>query len=394
MAERKLACQPLISHQFEIANALRAYETVTLGKALGVILKYDSSGDTAANTPQLTSVAHRITVRVPTPATVSQVVIGVIGAGNFTGQVLLPALKKTGARLRAIASASGLNAAHLGRKFGFEVATSDAGTIFDDSAINTVVITTRHDTHARYVLQGLRAGKRVYVEKPLCIRREELSEIVRQWQEQTEPVSSTAKAEQFLMVGFNRRFAPHVVRLKSLLDGVKESKIFVMTVNAGKLASQHWAQDPLQGGGRIIGEACHFVDLLRFLSGAKITGVQARQVGVKEAAYASDCVSFTLSFADGSLGTIHYFANGHKSFPKERLEVFCAGRVLQLDNFRKLTGFGWPGFRKMNLWKQDKGHEAEMQSFVTSIRNGNSAPIPFGEIVEVAEATFAAAESV
>lgn len=191
------------------------------------------------------------------------------------------------------------------------------------------------------------------------------------------------------MVGFNRRFAPQVLKIKDLLQGVREPKSFVMTINAGSIPPEHWTQDRKVGGGRIIGEGCHFIDLLRYLAGAPIVGVQALMMGnAPGIVVRDDKVTFTLTFADGSFGTVHYLANGHKSFPKERLEVFCAGRILQLDNFRKLHGFGWPGFRKMNLWRQDKGQVACAAAFVNAVAAGISSPITLEELVEVTKASF------
>lgn len=188
------------------------------------------------------------------------------------------------------------------------------------------------------------------------------------------------------MVGFNRRFAPHVKKIKSLLDGVKGPKAFVMTVNAGAIPADHWTQDPAVGGGRIVGEACHFIDLLRFLAGAPIVNHSSTRM----MAATADTVSIQLGFADGLIGTIHYFANGTKSFPKERLEVFAAGRVLQLDNFRKLTGYGWPGFNRMNLWGQDKGQKACAAAFLSAVGLGGEAPIQFEELMEVSRVTVEA----
>jgi len=182
------------------------------------------------------------------------------------------------------------------------------------------------------------------------------------------------------MVGFNRRFAPQVRKIKELLGGVKGPKCFIMTVNAGGIPADHWTQDPGVGGGRIVGEACHFIDLFRFLAGTRITAYRADYVGGDGL---RDKVTLALRFADGSTGTIHYLANGHKSFPKERLEVFCEGRVLQLENFRRLTGYGWPGFRKMNLWRQDKGQAPCVAAFVEAVRQGKDNPIPLEELIEV-----------
>jgi len=197
------------------------------------------------------------------------------------------------------------------------------------------------------------------------------------------------------MVGFNRRFSPHAVKIKSLLAGAVEPKVFVMTVNAGAIPSSHWTQDPDVGGGRVVGEGCHFVDLLRFLAGARITDVQVRSVGGSPSdGIRDDKATITLSFADGSIGSIHYLANGHKSFPKERLEVFCGGRILVLDNFRRLTGYGWKGFRADRRWRQDKGHSAEASAFISAVKMGGAPPIPFEEIVEVSRTTFKARDAI
>ena len=191
------------------------------------------------------------------------------------------------------------------------------------------------------------------------------------------------------MVGFNRRFAPHVQKLKSLLASVQEPKSFIMTVNAGAIPAEHWTQDKAVGGGRIIGEGCHFIDLLRFLADAPIVSVQAITMGQAPGmAVRDDKVSINLGFANGSFGTVHYLANGHKSFPKERLEVFCAGRIVQMDNFRRMRAYGWPGFTKMNLWRQDKGQVACAAAFVDAIRKGGPSPIPFEELVEVTRVSF------
>jgi predicted dehydrogenase len=191
------------------------------------------------------------------------------------------------------------------------------------------------------------------------------------------------------VVGFNRRFAPQVVQMKSLLAEVPAAKSLVATVNAGAVPAAHWVQDLRIGGGRILGEACHFVDLLRFLAGQPIVAAGVQRLGAGEPA---DSVTITLRFADDSLGTIHYLANGHRSFPKERVEVFCAGRVLQLENFRRLRGFGWPGFTHLNLWRQDKGQRALVQAFVDAVRRNAPAPIPFEELIEVSRTVIALAE--
>lgn len=312
-----------------------------------------------------------------------------VGAGNYATAMLIPAFREAGARLRVVASSGGVSGAHAGRKFGFEETTTDTDSVFADPQVNAVVITTRHDSHARMTCQALRAGKHVFVEKPLALTLAELAEIERVCAE-----AAASGRGPLLMVGFNRRFAPQVQKMKALLAGVREPKAFVMTVNAGAIPPGHWTQDREVGGGRIAGEACHFIDLLRFLAGSPIDTIQASSIGkAPGVAVAEDKASITLTFADGSLGTVLYLANGHKSFPKERLEVFAGGRILQLDNFRRLTGFGWPGFRKMNLWRQDKGQKACAAAFVKAVEEGGPAPIPLEEVIEVSRVTIQAAES-
>jgi len=366
-----LDVSPLISHRFPIHEAEKAYEVVAgSAPALGIVLTYpDATPATVAN-----ALRRTVPTGAQPRATHEQASIGFIGAGNYARAVLIPAFRDSGARLRAIASAGGVNAVHAGRKFGFEQATTDASAIMADDTINAAVVATRHDSHARLVLAAREAGKHVFVEKPLCLTLQELESIERAYE----------GASTLLMVGFNRRFAPHIQRIKSLLAATPGPKAFVMTVNAGAITGSHWTQDPQSGGGRLVGEGCHFIDLLRYLAAAPITGHSTAAM----AGTTRDSASITLQFAEGSIGTIHYLANGSKSFPKERLEVFAGGRVLQLDNFRRLTAFGWPGFRKMNLWRQDKGQRACARAFVEAIRSGTPSPIPLAEIIEVSRVSI------
>ena len=387
MAVGTLDVKPLISHRFEIDDAVRAYEVMGGAEpSLGILLQYP----TASQKPEVE--LRRATVEFsphPQPRWEGEVAsVSFIGAGNYATAVLIPAFISAGAQLRCVASSGGVNGVHAGRKFGFDETTTDTEKLFSDTDSNTVVITTRHDSHARFVLKALAAGKHVFVEKPLCLTMEELAEIeaVCGSRPHTPTLSPDggegAKNDgglPLVMVGFNRRFAPHVQKIKTLLSGVSGPKAFVMTVNAGAIPADHWTQDPAVGGGRIIGEACHFIDLLRFLADVPIARYQFSKMDMTT----GDTASIQLEFNDGSIGTVHYFANGNKAYPKERLEVFAASRVLQLDNFRKLTGFGWPGFRKMNLWRQDKGQKACASAFVQAIEEGGPAPIPFEELIEV-----------
>jgi predicted dehydrogenase/threonine dehydrogenase-like Zn-dependent dehydrogenase len=372
MACRQLQVEPMITHRFPFDRALDAYQLLGGNEPyLGILLQYAQDKSDEATMQRDVTIRLRSDTRSPSGASV-----GFIGAGGYAHKILIPSFRRAGAHLVSIASSGGLSAAHAGRKFGFEVATSDVDSILANPAINTVVIATRHDSHSALVCQALQAGKHVFVEKPLALKQEQLDQIEETWR--------SLPAPQLLMVGFNRRFAPQVIRIRELLNNTTEPKAFVYVVNAGSTPGDHWTQDPKKGGGRIAGEACHFIDLLRFLAGSPIKSIQtARQ--------SSDTVTITITYEDSSIGTIHYFATGHKSIPKERLEVFVGGRVLILDNFRKLTGYGWPGFNSVRLWRQDKGAKAMAAAFVQAIRTGGPSPIPFDEILEISRATLKSA---
>jgi predicted dehydrogenase/NADPH:quinone reductase-like Zn-dependent oxidoreductase len=373
MADGRLDVKPLISHRFAIGEAEKAYDLVGgAGPSLGILLAYPGLDITpAARTVSLRTAGASSLVANANKATVS-----FVGSGNYATAVLIPAFKDAGAHLRSVASSTGVSGVHAGRKYGFDETTTETSRIFSDEATKAVVITTQHDSHARYVLQALRSGKHVFVEKPLCLTLLELAEIESAYME--------ADERPMVMVGFNRRFAPQVQKVKELLNGVTGPKAFIMTVNAGAIPADHWTHDLESGGGRIIGEACHFIDLLRFLASVPLTSWQC--AGMDSLTH--DTVSLQLGFADGSIGTVHYYANGSKAFPKERLEVFAAGRVLQLDNYRKLIGFGWPGFTKMNLWRQDKGQKACAKAFVDAIEGRAPTLIPFEEVLEVSRVSI------
>ncbi len=379
LADGRLDVTPLISHRFAIGDASAAYELIgSAVPSLGVVLKYPASEKEACEKQRATT----LRVAQSSATSAGRVSLGFVGAGNYAAGVLIPAFAATGARLKTVSSATGVSGTVAARKFGIEFSSTDSDAMLVDAELDALVVTTRHASHARWVERGLAAGKHVFVEKPLAMTVAEVDAM-----EAAYRAEAAAGRSPVLMVGFNRRFAPQVQRIAELLRGASGPKSFVMTVNAGAIPVSHWTQDPEVGGGRVIGEACHFIDLLRFLAGEKIVSWQ-RQV---MAAQTGDTLSIQLSFADGSIGTVHYFANGPKSFPKERLEVFAAGRVLQLDNFRKLTGYGWPGFKKMNLWRQDKGQKACAAAFVKAIESGGELPISFDELIEVARVTVAVA---
>ncbi len=376
LSSGQLDVKPLISHRLPFFDAKQAYDIVSDGAPLGILLEFPSQDE---------AVLRQSTVQVTQKAaSASKAQVGFIGAGNYATQVLIPAFAKTPATLKSVSSNTGISGVHVAKKFQIAEATTDTAGLISSESNNTVVITTRHDSHAGFVQDALATGKNVFVEKPLAITPEQLQEVV---EAHSQP--HVAEAGVRVMVGFNRRFAPQIVKMKALLDATAEAKAFIMTVNAGAIPSDHWTQDKAVGGGRIIGEGCHFVDLLRFLADAPITSVQAMKMGnVPGMAISDDKVTINLSFANGSFGTVHYLANGHKSFPKERLEVFCGNAILQLDNFRKLQGYNWPGFKKLNLMQQDKGNNACVAAFVESIEQGKPSPISFEDIVEVTKACF------
>jgi predicted dehydrogenase/threonine dehydrogenase-like Zn-dependent dehydrogenase len=377
MSTGRLDVRPLMSRRFDFGDVAAAYQMLSEDKsALGILLEYGSAPD-ERNTREV-----RLSTEATHPAGTPG--LGFVGAGNYASRVLIPAFKSAGGQLRSIVTENGVSGAVQGRKAGFALATTDVQTMLDDPDTNTVVIATRHDSHASLTARALHAGKNVFVEKPLALTHAEIDDVAAAYGD---------GCHGRLMVGFNRRFAPHVVRMKSLLSTVQEPKVFIVTVNAGAIPSSHWTQDAAVGGGRIIGEACHFIDLVRFLSGSAINSVEARRIGdAPGVEIAEDKASITLSLADGSLGTIHYLANGSAQFPKERIEAFAAGRILQIDNFRSMRGFGWPGFKKMNLWRQDKGQQACAAAFLAAIEAGKPSPIAFDEIIEVSRATIEAGE--
>lgn len=369
LASGALDVTPLISHRVPFEEAPRAYELLTSDTAaLGIVLGYEH--------PKEPRHVRTVALAVKPVEAATNTVIGFIGAGNYASRMLIPAFKKAGATLQTISSAGGTNAVVTGRRCGFSEATSDTDSLIANPKINTVAIVTRHNSHAHLVAQALRGGKHVFVEKPLALTHDELDDVR----------AAHSESGKHLMVGFNRRFAPQIQTMKKLLETVTAPKSFVMVMNAGAIPKDHWTQDPLVGGGRIIGEACHYIDLLRFLAGSPISSIQARRMGDTDAeAVTEDKAVITLGFEDGSFGTIHYLANGGAAFPKERIEVFAAGGTLQLVNFLKLRGFNWPRFKKQNLWRQDKGQTDCAAAFVKAVETGGQSPIPAEELFEVAK---------
>ncbi len=378
MESGKLKVKPLVTHRFPIEKATQAYDVITGKKKesfLGVLLTYPKTVE------KLESLKV-VRFNVPTfkPATCK---LGVLGAGLFANSVLLPSIKKVdGVQLVGIASSGGLHAQHAGKKFGFKYATSSDDEIINDPNINTVAILTRHDSHAELVVKALKAGKHVFVEKPLAINSDQLSVISNQLKKNDNCL---------LLTGFNRRFAPLTQSLHTQY-AVRNTPLHAhYRINAGYLPPAHWTQAPNIGGGRIIGEACHFVDFITFLVGAAPVSVTAHALpdGGK---YSEDNVSMTFTFPDGSIGIVDYLANGDKSFPKERVEIFCGGMVAVLDDFVSLQ-ITREGKMKEERGAQDKGWVNEWKAFVKAIQEGGEPPIPYEQLIGVTKSTLAAVES-
>lgn len=379
MAGGKLDLGTLITHEFAFDDAPDAYDTlVNDPAALGIVLRYPEQA------LEPSSPALRRTIDLTgTTAPAGRGQIGVIGAGSFATQVLLPAVGAAGGSIRTIVSSGGTTASLAAAKFNAAKASSDPADVLDDPAIDTVIVATRHDSHARYVEQALRAGKHVFVEKPLAIDQVELDRLQSTIQELADQGTVP-----LLGVGFNRRFAPISVRMAELLATQSTPKALTLTMNAGAIPADHWTQDPAVGGGRIVGEACHLIDLARFLVGHPIVDVTATYLDTRT----RDTATISLAFEDGSIATVSYFANGSKRYPKERVEVFSGGRVLVNDNFRVMKAYGWPKVRTMRLRAQDKGHRASMAAFLEATRRRHSAPIPVRELLEVSRVTLEAAQ--
>jgi predicted dehydrogenase len=394
LAGGKVNVEALITHRFPIDQAHSAYELIT-GKGgesfLGVLITFPDSAEESGRVSlkiepaKLESASGQSATN---PAGAIPVSVGLLGAGSFATGTLLPAIKEVGgATLVGVCAANGSHSHHAGEKFGFQYCATDAEKLIGDPSINTVVISTRHNLHANQVIAALRAGKHVFCEKPLCLNDDELREIVHVYEEQR------GRQSPRLMVGFNRRFSPLATQLKRFLQGIKEPLALHYRVNAGFIPAEHWLNDPEQGGGRIIGEVCHFVDFLTFLTGAEVTEAQAHSLA-NPGKYSNDNVVGVLRFADGSQGTISYLANGDRSYSKERVEVFGGGAVAVLDDFRRLeTVRGGKKKVSRSILRQDKGHRGEWEAFVSALRTGGESPIRIAEIINTMLATFALDES-
>ena len=397
MASGRLDVAPLITDRVRFEDAEEAYAKILNDPSvLGVLFEYQRTYDVGWKTED----RSRRTIRISAQGhekrpegSDSKTVAAMIGAGNFAKMTMGPALAKTGARLKYVSARSnGAAATHIAKKCGFENATTDLDRIWEDDEVNTVFIATGHNSHAALVCRALEARKHVFVEKPLCLNSDELDTIRAVYHSRTKSQELRANNRQRLMVGFNRRFSSHVTKIRELLKSRGEPLAMSFTVNAGVIPKDVWVHDPEIGGGRIIGEGCHFMDLLSYICGSRVATVASSKMG-KGVAVQEDKMSIVLSFEDGSIGTVNYFGNGSKAYPKEMLEIFSEGRVLRLNNFRKLEGFGFRGFRKFKTRKMDKGHQAQFNAFLDIVKKGGEALIPFDAIVNVTLASFAAVKS-
>jgi predicted dehydrogenase/threonine dehydrogenase-like Zn-dependent dehydrogenase len=376
MADGRLDPLPLVTHRFPFDRAAEAYDVITGDDpGLGIVLEYPEPGPEPAAPVRTLVIGAPSTRRArrgapARPGTVP--VIGVLGAGNYAARVLIPAFRAAGVTLHTVVSSAGVSGAIAARKAGFHQASTDPDALFGDPAIDTIVIATRHDTHAGYVLRALGAGKHVFVEKPLAIREEDVDRVE----------AALAATDRILCVGFNRRFAPLTAQAAALLRDRAGPLVLDVTVNAGALPDDHWTKDPDVGGGRLVGEACHFIDLARHLTGAAISGLDVASGRTPAGVAIEDVSVLRLTFADGSLATVRYLANGPAAYPKERLEAFWDGRACRIDNFRRLEAWGVRSPRGPLLARQDKGQGALVRAFVSAIRDGAAPPIAAAELIE------------
>jgi len=367
ISRKQLNVERLITEKIPLQDFSKAYNSMG-GGSIATILEYpiNSSYDTII---AVTSAKHNS----------GKGIIGIIGAGNFTKMTVMPAMKGSEARYKYISSAGGLSAKTLASKYGFEFSTTDYKQIINDSEVDLVMITTRHDLHASMVVEALQQNKNVFVEKPLALNEEQLQSIIHAYREKN----------NLLHVGFNRRFSPYIQKAKQLLgNGVMN---MVATMNAGFIPSDVWIHDLKTGGGRIIGEACHFVDIMLYLTDSKVAEVTMNSMGVNPQENTDNAI-ITLHFENGSQGVINYFSNGSKAYSKERIEVYSQGRTLIIDNFRKMKGYGFKGFSSLN-GSLNKGHKNQFQKLILAVKNGNEPLIEFDQLINTTRTTFAAIET-
>ena len=375
---KSIKTENLISHRYKISDAKKAYELIkNNSNVLGILFVYDGFKEKEDNTISINSNKK---IKLNYISNNENISVGFFGAGNYSRSVLIPNFKKTEVNLVSLCAKTGVKQAKIARKFGFKNITTDKNSIIKNEEINSVVIATRHDSHADYVIDALLAGKNIFVEKPLCLSINQLNRISKIYFD-LHNNSDDRSDKPILMVGFNRRFSPLIIKVKNYISQLSLPKSIVYNINAGKLPNDHWLKDKEIGGGRLIGEACHFLDLLRYFVGYKIRDIKISRLGVLNEM--EDTFSLLIDFEDGSIGNINYFANGNKSFPKEKIEIFCQEKVILIDNFRKIKSWGIKQPFNQTLLVQDKGQKHCIRKFVKAIKEKNESPIPIDEILEV-----------
>lgn len=383
MAAGRLDLRPLISHRFPIDQAAGAYDLMELGSEpyLGIVLDYP------VTQPEDRPQRLELTTRAQPTATPGAVNVGCLGAGNFARRVLLPEIARVRTfQPRIICSASGTTAAHAGRQFKFAAATSHEAEVLENPDVQAVFVLTRHDQHARQTIEAVRAGKHVFVEKPLALNAEELDDI--------EQALRASENRPLVTVGFNRRFSPAARLVREFFADVREPLTVSIRMASGALPADHWLQDPLVGGGRIIGEACHAIDLATFLTGSLPARVFAESIsGLQAPAITDDQCYVTLRHANGAVSNVAYLSGGDAAFPKERVEVFGGGKVAVIDDFCSVVTCSGGRQRKALRGRQDKGHRAEIEAFARAILDGGVAPISWAELRAVTSASFLAVKS-
>ncbi|MEO6722069.1 MAG: bi-domain-containing oxidoreductase [Ferruginibacter sp.] len=369
IATGKLEVQSLITEHVPLADYKKIYDNISAEGTIASLLVYSEESSRE-------SIIHISSASFKSGNSAGG--IGIIGAGNFTGMTMLPALRIAKAPLAIIASAGGVSATALAKKYSIAKVTTDYQQVINDPEINLVMITTRHNLHAKITIESLKAGKHVFVEKPLALNDQELNEII-----------AAYKGSNTLTVGFNRRFSPHIQKIKQLTGSSPMNVI--ATMNAGFIPANVWVHDIITGGGRIIGEACHYIDLISFLTGSKVSAVCMNAMGTNPGEN-TDNASILLQYENGSTGVINYFSNGSKAYSKERVEVYAQERTLIMDNFRNTTGYGFKGFAALKT-KTDKGHLTQFKLLTESVKSGGPSLIPFDELINTSRASFAAIKS-
>jgi predicted dehydrogenase/threonine dehydrogenase-like Zn-dependent dehydrogenase len=372
IANKNINVEALITERIELEDYQKIYNNMSGNNSIASILVYPEKEINLNRSIEITSNNFK-------PS--GSGIIGIIGAGNFTSAMILPCLKNTTAQLKYISSSSGLTGTTLAKKYKIKYSTTDNNIILEDKDVDLVMITTRHNSHAKLVIDSLSAGKNVFVEKPLALNEDELNQIINVYK----------TSGKTLTVGFNRRFAPLAIQMKKALGAADTPMNIIATMNAGFIPSKVWVHDMEIGGGRIIGEACHFIDLISYLAGSKVKSVCMNSMGI-ESKENTDNASILLKYENGTNAVINYFSNGSKSYSKERVEVFHQDRTLIMDNWRKLKGFGFKNFNSASS-SQDKGHQNQFNLLINAVQNGGNQIIPLDEIVNTTKASFAAIES-